>query len=335
MSYRDREAEQQKTLKKIKLIFLICFALLILALSALSFFVPTSSWQYAFSLPKIEKRKDGELRIHYLNVGQADSTLIEFPDGKTLLIDGGDTHSDATIMRYLNALKIKKLDYVLLTHTDADHCGSLDEVVKYKGADRVLLPCMTENSTYKTAYKEFLSVLGSEEIEVKTVKRFDQITSSSAQYPYAFTILFPHGVEYDEETESGFSSNELSTIGYLSYGEADALFCGDTTANVLQGLVKEDGLGAFKPRGINLNSIDIMKVPHHGAKDGLTNELVSYFNFRSAVISCGVGNIYGHPHEDLLDHLSTANCQVYRTDLQGTVVATISANGSYKFTTEK
>ena len=332
MNYRERKAEEQKKYKLIKVILLICFSFCILALSVVSFFIPTSSWQYAFSLPNVEPRQAGELRIHYLSVGQADSTLIEFPDGKTLLIDGGDTHSDATIIRYLNALKIKKLDYILLTHTDTDHCGSLDEIVKFKGADTVLLPCATDNSNYQTAYKEFLSLLEESDSEVKTVKRFDQITSSNAQYPYSFTVLFPRGVELDEDE---LTSNELSTISYLKYGNTDALFCGDTSAKTLAGLVKEDVLGAFEPKGIKLNEIDIMKVPHHGADDGLTNELVSYFNFRSAVISCGLGNIYGHPHEDLLEELTTANCEVYRTDLQGVVVATISADGTYKITTKK
>ena len=332
MNYRDQRAEEERKLKRIKFILLICFALFFLALSVVSFFIPTSVWQYAFSLPKVEQRKDGELRIHYLYVGQADSALIEFPDGQTLLIDGGDGYSDAKIIRYLNALKIKQLNYILLTHADADHVGNLEEVIKYKGVDKVFLPCVKDNASYKTAYKELLSVLETVEVEVKTVQRFDKIVSLSDSYPYEFTILFPHGVEYEDER---YSNNELSTISYLKYGEIDALFAGDTTASVLEYLVREDRLDAFAPRNIKLNAIDIMKIPHHGAKDGLTSELVNYFNFSSAVISCGVGNIYGHPHEDLLGELSTANCNVYRTDLQGTVVATISSDGTYEITTEK
>ncbi len=332
MNYRDKKAEEQRKFKRIKFILLICFAVFFLALSVLSFFVPTSAWQYAFSLPKVEQRKDGELRIHYLYVGQSDSALIEFPDGKTLLMDGGDGYSDAKIIRYLNALKIKKLDYILLTHTDSDHVGNLDEVIKYKGANTVLLPYANDNTSYKTAYKEFLALLESKDVEVKTVQRFDKITSSSEKYPYEFTVLFPNDMDYEDEK---YSSNELSTISYLKYGEIDALFSGDTTAGMLEYLVREDRLGAFEPRNIKLNAIDIMKVPHHGAKDGLTSELINYFGFRSAIISCGVGNIYGHPHEELLGELSKSNCKIYRTDLQGTVVATISSDGTYEITTEK
>ena len=332
MNYRDKKAEEQRKFKRIKFILLICFAVFFLALSVLSFFIPTSAWQYAFSLPKVEQRKDGELRIHYLYVGQSDSALIEFPDGKTLLMDGGDGYSDAKIIRYLNALKIKKLDYILLTHTDSDHVGNLDEVIKYKGANVVFLPCANDNTSYKTAYKEFLALLESKDVEVKTVKRFDKITSSSEKYPYEFTVLFPNDMGYED---GNYSSNELSTISYLKYGEIDALFSGDTTTSMLEYLVREDRLDAFAPSNVKLNAIDIIKVPHHGAKDGLTSELINYFNFSSAIISCGVGNIYGHPHEELLGVLSTANCKIYRTDLQGAVVATISSQGTYKITTEK
>lgn len=332
MNYRDTRAAREKELRRIKFIVFCALASFFLLLSVISFFIPAESWQYRFALPKVSRRGEGELRIHYLDVGQADSAIIEFPDGKSMLIDAGDTHSDSRIIRRLNALKIKKLDYLLITHTDADHCGSAAEVVKFKGVKKVLLPQIEDNSNYKTAYKEFLELIEDKGIEQATVKRFDQITSSNEKYQYAFTVLFPHGVEYDEDE---FTTNELSTVSYLQYGETDALFCGDTTAEMLSELIKEDTMGAFKPRAIKLTDVDILKVPHHGGEDALNDSCLNYFNIRSAVISCGLDNIYGHPHEDTLEFLANSSCEIYRTDLQGTVTVTVRPDGAYDINTYK
>jgi competence protein ComEC len=189
-----------------------------------------------------------------------------------------------------------------------------------------------ENVSYKTSYTQFLDLLSEKRIEGKVAKRFDQITSSNESFPYAFTVLFPHGIEYEE---GEFTNNELSTIGYLKYAETDALFCGDTTQEILSRLMKEDSLGAFAPKSIRLNDIELLKVPHHGADDGLNDIVLKYFNTKTSVISCGLDNLYGHPHKETLEFLANANSEVYRTDLQGSVVVAIQADGRYTVETIK
>ena len=325
MSYYTQKTQRDKELRRIKFIVMLILAGLFLCLSVFSFFVPPDAWQYHFALPNVARRQEGELRIHYLDVGQADATLIEFPDGKTLLIDTGDTHSDAIVLRYINALKIKKLDYLLLTHIDSDHCGGAYEVMKYKGAECVILPKIENNSAYKTSYSQFEELLNEQGIEGKVADRFDKIVSSDERYPYNFTILFPNSVEDEDK----YSNNELSTISYLQYGDIDALFCGDTTAEILKWIMLEDSLGAFEPQNVNLNDIELFKVPHHGAKNVVTDVMLNYFKTDVAIISCGVNNLYGHPHEETLGILSATQTQIYRTDLQGTIMATVRQNGDY------
>ena len=331
MSYREQKTLREKEIQRIKFVAFLILAGLFLCLSVFSFFVPPTAWQYHFALPKLSKRQDGELRIHYLDVGQADCTLIEFPDGKTLLIDTGDAHSDAIVLRYINALKIKKLDYLLLTHIDSDHCGGAYEVMKYKGAEHVILPKIEDNKTYKTSYTQFMDQLTRQGIVGKVAECFDQITSSSESYPYAFTVVFPNAVEFEDE----YSNNELSTIGHLKYGEIDALFCGDTNVEILAKLMREDALGSFEPKGVKLNDIELFKVPHHGAGKTVTELVLNYFKTDVAIISCGRNNLYGHPYEETLDCLTATQSQVYRTDLQGTIVATIQPDGSYTISTNQ
>ena len=134
MGYR---AEKEKTERKKKLLKRVLLGILLLCIAGLSIFsaiVPPVTWKYYVNLPKIARRADGELRIHFIDVGQGDCTLVELPDGKTMLIDGGNSKksTEKKVLRHLNALKINTIDYLIVTHADVDHCGGLNEVVKYK-----------------------------------------------------------------------------------------------------------------------------------------------------------------------------------------------------------
>ena len=142
MSYRDTKEKTARRGRKIKYILLAALVFFAAGLCVFSAFYPASTWKYYVKLPEVAARKEGELKIHFLDVGQGDCTVLEFPDGRSMIIDGGDGTFDntAAILRYLNALKIKKPDFMLLTHSDSDHCGGLDEVLEVKGAGVVYAP---------------------------------------------------------------------------------------------------------------------------------------------------------------------------------------------------
>ena len=328
MGYIHEKRKKGENRRRRGVILLALFIFLVVSLSVFSLFVPEESWKYYFALPKVTERKDGELRIHFLDVGQADATLIELPDGQVMLIDGGDVDGAQTVLRYLNALKIKKIDYLLLTHTDIDHCGSLKEVVKYKEIGEVFLPYVQEDGQTNSAFEEFGEELAKGGVKTKIAKRYAGVTSSMQECTYQFSVLFPYSAE--SGGNESFSGNALSTITLLEYNGFTGMFCGDTNETVLQKLCEEDELGLFNEKGIYLNSVELLKYPHHGAKDGANTDILSYLNVKTAVISCGKNNYYGHPNGETLSILGSLNVDTYRTDWHGSIVVTVFKNGEYK-----
>ena len=164
MSYQAEKRKIEEKLKRIKTAVLCVVLVALFFLCVFSAFVPPDTWKYHVGKPSISKRSEGELRIHFLDVGQGDCTLIELPDGKVVLIDGGDGResTEMSVMRYLNALDIDTIDHLILTHADADHCGSLAKIVEHKKILNAYLPTTETQYTcaeYKAFYNELLEEL--------------------------------------------------------------------------------------------------------------------------------------------------------------------------------
>ncbi len=324
MGYRAQKLKAEEKEKLFKRVALCIFAVLLLALVTFSFFVPPESWRYYFAKPKVGKRGVGELRIHFIDVGQGDCTLIELPDGKRMLIDGGDDSGKTkkSVMRYLNALDIQTLDYLVVTHTDGDHCGSLEEVFRYKKVLNAYIPRsfaaadVEYAETYAAAVREGCTI----------IEPSLDIRLSTEAYTLAF--LYPYAREAQDGVE--LEENERSAVLWVDYQGVSALFCGDAPSRVEKWLVEDDQLGLFANLGVTLSDTEILKVAHHGSKESTSQKLLDYLGVESAVVSCGKENGYGHPSKEALDRLLAAGAEVYRTDLQGHILATIQANGSYR-----
>lgn len=334
MGYRAEKEKLEEKNRKIKFVVFAVVMAIVASLCVFSIFVPAETWKYYVNLPKLSTRAEGELRVHFLDVGQADATLIEFPDGQTLLLDGGDVDADEKILRYLNALKIKTLDYILLTHSDIDHCGSLQKVFEQKRVKTVITPYVpADQLTGSSAFIDFMEAVENSDSTVKVAQRFLEIESKDARYPFTFSLLFPYSnVSGGNE---GFDNNELSTVCWLDYFGESVLFCGDTNETVLRKLVLESTLGVFSEKGIDFSSTEILKVPHHGGEEGLYEEFLSYLSLESAVISCGKNNGYGHPTAQTLNMLRDAEVDLYRTDWHGDITLRISKDGSSSFEHKK
>lgn len=330
MGYKA-EKEQRELIRKraICIIALIVFVIL-LTLCIISAFAPTATWKYYFRLPNVSKREGTDLRIHYVDVGQGDCTVIELPDGKVMLIDGGDGsgETDRAVMRYLNALDIDVIDYLVVTHADSDHCGALDTVLKYKEVQKAFLPptAASVNAEYARFYKQ----LNKEGCAIEYTSRAVNLSVAESATPYTLQCLYPYANDISGELSDKEDNNALSSVFWLDYYGTSALFCGDAPKSVETLLLRDAQLGVLNKQGVALSSTEILKVAHHGSSSSTGEDFLSYLHAKTAVISCGEDNPYNHPSPNCLHALSTLGIQTYRTDAQGSIIATLRADGTYE-----
>ena len=236
-----------------------------------------------------------EMEIHFIDVEQGDATLIKV-DGHYMLIDAGDNSMGTKVQLYLTKQGVKKLDYLVLTHTDADHIGGADVVVTKFDIDTIFMgDYKKDNKTYN------------ELIEAMKYKSLTYaIPEVGAQYQLGdatFTILGPKEI-YDDP-------NNTSVALKLTHGENTFLFSGDAEAEA-----EADILAT----GLDLD-VDVYHAGHHGSSTSSTTEFLDAMTPEYAVISCKEGNSYGHPHAETLINFRAKGIQVFRTDEQGSVVA--------------
>lgn len=339
MSYAKEKEKIERKYKKLKYVVFTALIIAVTGVCIFSMFVPPTTWKYYVSLPDVSERREGELRIHFLNVGQGDCTLLEFPDGQTMLIDGGNGQekNTAAILRYLNALKIKRLNFLLLTHSDSDHCGGLVEILKTKGAETVYVPAI-KNYHLNDEYAALCDLILKEKYNSVDSKRYLQLVSQSADYPYTLTFLWPYregnpGSPYDKVNGGDYKDddiNDCSAVIWLDYFGTSALFCGDATSEVEEILMRDYKGNFFKDYEVQLDSTEILKVSHHGSASGTSREFAEFLGVKTAAISCGENNLYGHPSVEVCNVLESVGAEIYRTDRQGNIVVTVSPDGKYR-----
>lgn len=244
--------------------------------------------------------EEGELQVHFLDVGQGDSTLI-IQGEHAMLIDGGENHKGWQIVDYLDYLGVEHLDYVVGTHPDSDHIGGLDTVLEQVSCDMVMMP---EYERDTASYEGLIEVLEKKGIEPVSPKPGDTYELGTAK----ITILAPNKT-YD-------NVNDNSIAMRIVHGGNSFLFTGDA-----ENEAENDMLISGR-----LLSSDVYKVAHHGSSGANSELFLMTVKPEHAVISCGEGNDYGHPHSEVLNQLRKMGTKVYRTDEQGTIVAVSDGN---------
>ncbi len=259
--------------------------------------VEISSTKDEYTVEKLEKIDiKGELEIHYLDVGQADSTLI-ICDGHSMLIDAGLDEQGTKIQNYLEKQGIEKLDYLVLTHPDADHIGSADVIMTKFEIGTIFM------SDFDKDTKTYLNLM--KLIEENQIKYLSPAVGNVYSLGEAsFQILSP-SKEYDEP-------NNVSISLLLTHGENTFLFTGDAEKEAEADMIDS---------GLNL-AADVYHAGHHGSKTASTEVFLDAVMPRYVVISCGEDNPYGLPDAEVLNNLRTRDIKVFRTDEQGTIVAT-------------
>ena len=310
-------------IRKKRLIICSVALAVVIALAAFCAFVPIKRLLPAYDIPA---RGEGELRLHFLDVGQGDCTLVEFPSGKVLVIDAGDGtfRANNRLVRYLKGLRPTSL-ILLLTHADSDHYGGFESIVETFGAEKIYLPVLDSNAS---SYRALLSAVEKRDIQTETLVRYGVIEESGAY----LKCLSPYSVG---ETDG----NDASAVLYLDYGGISAVFCADISTTRERRLAREYLLdetlfdGASTP--VRLGGVEILKLGHHGSADSSSEEWLSLLCPKTAVVSCGRGNSYAHPAGEALARLKSASptAEIYRTDELGDIVVAI-ANGNYTVYTE-
>jgi competence protein ComEC len=272
---------------------------------------------HPFSSPQ----PDGRLTLDFLDVGQGDSALVTFPDGTTMLVDGGgemdlrssDTDfepdrrriGEAVVSEFLWEKGYSRIDYLVATHADADHIQGLADVAKNFDIGWVLVGIEAGDDP---DFSELMRVAESGNIPVTTVRRGDELMIGGARV----SILNPP--RYPRERTS---ANNSSVVINIRYGDRAFLLTGDIERDAETELLAESSSDL---------RADVVKVPHHGSRTSSTDGFVDHIGATAAVISVGRRSRFGHPHGEVVLRWLNSGAKVLKTGETGTV--TIGTDGS-------
>ena len=269
------------------------------------FFLPFAIILFIFQLEVFSQT----LKIHHINVGQADASLIVSPTGTTMLIDAGnDGDGTGTVLPYLTSLGITSLNYIVNSHYHSDHLGGLDEVITSLGAAKIgkiydrgsgTLPTTTAFTSYLAAAKA-------------TGKRDSVYLGLIIDLGGGVTMkcVATAGKVLNYGTVSGAtgSENDLSIGWVLNYGSFQYFTGGDLGGESSSYADSETPLSKV------VGDVDVMKVDHHGSKYSTNQVFVDSLRPEVSIIHVGDGNSYSHPVQSTLTRLATAHSYIYQTE---------------------
>ncbi len=308
---------------------------------------------------------EGELKVHFVNVGQGDCIYIQFPDNTDMIIDCGNKsrgYDFQTVKSYLTALNPDgKINHLMLTHADEDHVDNMDEIIYEFEIENIYMPnilSVPKNSkgepyadlqeqidnldrdtvarfddkdvvNSRTYANFFIAALSEENCEVHINEDPDEQTNSIViqQETFRLTFYCPTEEYYDATNlNNAERKNAVSPIGILEYNNRRVVLTGDSN---------EINEPIFVRRIGGKLDCDVLKVGHHGSATSSTAEFLDAITCEYAVISCNKeGNTFVHPRQVTLDRFKARNMSVYRTDKHGSIVLTIDGEGELKFTVD-
>ena len=265
--------------------------------------VPFNGWTDLlgwFGMTQTAIAPEGELHVHFIDLGNSDCIVVRQGE-HNMLIDAGDLGDEQEILSYLHRYGVDSLDLVIATHPHADHIGEMAAVLENVPVQRFVMAFMPEGSepTSRT-YLNMLEVLDEKEIPVDEAVPGDIYTLGTAQ----LQILAPISDDSDP--------NAMSIVTRLTFGERSFLFTGDAEAEQEREILT----AGYKVQA------DVLKAGHHGSKTSTSDPFLRAVSPQYVVITCGVGNSYGHPHDETIERLNDANIPYYRTDELGDIVFT-------------
>ncbi len=261
--------------------------------------IPT--WEEVFKtaeLAQSSEKVEGDLTVHFIDVGQGDCELV-MSGTKSVLIDSGEKSYYSRVINYLKNQKVTRLDYVIVTHPHSDHAGGMSYILKEFDVGALIMPKLSEKITPTTStYYNLLKTIESQNIALQYAEpnKTYQLDGASIK------ILSPLN-DYND-------LNNYSVAVKLVHGENSFLFTGD---------MEREAEADLLASGADI-SARVLKVGHHGSSTSTSKDFLDKVNPQYAVIEVGSPNDYGHPHSQVMKRLENKNIEIYRTDLNGNIV---------------
>lgn len=260
----------------------------------LNFFIFSIFLMFIFT--NISSMYSNRVLVNFIDIGQGDACLIRGKYNNILIDTGGSTFGNvdngkSVLIPYLQKIGVKTLDFVFISHLDADHCKNLpylSNVVKIKNL-----------FFRKNGYIDFINKYG----EVKAMNIYDVVNNKKIK-------LKDMDLEIFKSTDA-LQENERSIIVKVLANGKKILFTGDIGFFTENQLIKKD------------IDCDYLKVAHHGSKNSTSNEFLKSTSPKTCIISCGYKNRYSHPNKDTLSRLKSIESNIFRTDLQGNIILSI------------
>lgn len=270
----------------------------------------------------VDSCKGSEMEVHFIDIGQGDASLIKFPNDKIMLIDTGESSQSEMLVNYLNKFlklnNIEKIDYLVLTHPDADHVGGTKELTlnfgiglafrpKYLSVSESMMDLDSPYKVFETAtYEETISSLYESQIEMKYSQSGISFNEGGAKIEFLGPI---------EENYS--SSNNYSAVIKISYGSKSFLFMGDAEVQVENELIENYG---------NLLDVDVLKVSHHGSDTASSDNFLKIVTPSYSCISVAKDNKYDLPNNSVVERLKSYGSEVIMTSEKSSFAIALNEN---------
>lgn len=256
---------------------------------------------------------NGKLQVHFIDVGQGDSILVQY-ENNYMLIDGGPNASADKVLSYLKKAEVEKIDYLIATHPHEDHIGGIDVVIDNFDIGKMYMPKATANT--KT-FKDVVASMKNKNLKATAPTPGETFKLGDAEV----LILAPNSSTYE-------NTNNYSIALKVTYGDNSFLFTGDAETLSEKEIIK---------KGFDIKA-DVIKLGHHGSKTSSSAAFLKEVNPEYGVITLGKGNDYGHPHKEVMDRVEKMGIKIYRVDEAGDIIATSDGKnikfnvpeGSYK-----
>jgi competence protein ComEC len=242
---------------------------------------------------------ESKTKIVFCDVGQGDATYIRVKNKVDVLIDAGPDKKILTCLGKYMPFWDKKIELAFLSHPNKDHYQGFFFINERYKIDKLIT---TEGPFISQTYKKLISDLKKNRVLILKKFQGDQINILNDR----FLFLWPKKDYFSSQ------DNDYSHLLLFQEDNYKALFTGDASPKILNFIVKTNYVDFIK-------NITLIKVPHHGSKNGLTKKFLSLINPAIAVISVGKNNAYGHPAKEVLEMLKAQKVEIKRTDEEGNI----------------